>query len=215
MADTLNKTDRTTISRHDERGSYDRELAYAIVDEALVAHVGFDVGNGVTVIPMTYARSGDTLYLHGAVASRWLSGFRGEGHDVCVTITLLDGLVLAKSAFSHSMNYRSFVAFGRATVVDDAGEKNEAFKAFLDHLVPGRWEDSRQPDDKESLATTVLKLEIGEASVKLRQGPPVDSEKDSTLDYWTGVIPLAVTAAAPVTQSGGTPPGYATDYKRR
>ena len=138
------------------------------------AHVGFDAGDGVTVIPMTYARLGDEIVLHGAVASRWLSSFE-SGHPVSVCVTLLDGLVLAQSAFSHSMNYRSVVVFGDATLVTDKERKQEAFKAFLDHLVPGRWEDSRQPDDKESDATIVLSVPISEASVKIRSGPPQDS----------------------------------------
>jgi len=130
----LQKTDRTTISRHDERGSYDREVAYAILDEGLVAHVGLDAGKGVMVIPMTYARLGDELILHGAVASRWLGSFE-EGRPVSVCVTLLDGLVLAQSAFSHSMNYRSVVAFGLDRVISDAETKGAAFKALLDHLI--------------------------------------------------------------------------------
>ena len=137
MAGQLTQTDRTTISRHAERGSYDREAAYAIIDEGMVAHVGFDTGQGVIVVPMTYARIGDEIFLHGAVASRWLSKF-DDGAPVSVCITHLDGLVLAKSAFSHSMNYRSIVCFGEATTVTDTERKAEIFKAFLDHLIPGR-----------------------------------------------------------------------------
>lgn len=216
MKEALQKTARTTITRHDERGSYDRETAHAILDEALVAHVGFDAGSGVTVIPMTYARVGESLYLHGAVASRWLSAFE-QGRDVCVTITLLDGLVLAKSAFSHSMNYRSVVLFGEATVVSDDNEKAAAFRAFLDHLLPGRWEDCRQPDAKETRATTVLKVPIGEASIKIRSGPPKDAGKDLELPYWTGVIPLELTASDPLpeNESSGGAPHYARSYRRR
>jgi nitroimidazol reductase NimA-like FMN-containing flavoprotein (pyridoxamine 5'-phosphate oxidase superfamily) len=142
----LQKTDRTTITRHAERGSYDRDVAYAILDEGLIAHVGVDTGSGVTVIPTTYARLGDELVLHGAVASRWLSSF-DKGRSISVCVTILDGLVLARSAFSHSMNYRSVVAFGEARIVTNKEKKQAAFKALLDHLVPGRWEDSRQPDD--------------------------------------------------------------------
>jgi nitroimidazol reductase NimA-like FMN-containing flavoprotein (pyridoxamine 5'-phosphate oxidase superfamily) len=213
----LQKTDRTTISRHDERGSYDREVAYAILDEGLVAHVGLDAGYGVMVIPMTYARVGDELILHGAVASRWLSSF-DEGRPVSVCVTLLDGLVLAQSAFSHSMNYRSVVAFGEARVITDADKKNAAFKALLDHLVPGRWEDSRQPDNKETDATTVLAMPIDEASVKIRSGPPKDAAKDLELPYWTGVIPLRLTSGTaipdPVMNEKRAVPDYAIDYSR-
>ena len=217
MSEQLLKTDRTSISRHNERGSYDRETANAILDESLVAHVGFDTGSGVTVVPMTYARMGDELILHGAVASRWLSSFEG-GRDICVTVTLLDGLVLARSAFSHSMNYRSVVAFGTATLITDESEKQEAFKALLDHLLPGRWEDSRQPDRKEANATTVLRMPISEASIKVRSGPPMDAEKDMELDYWAGVIPLGLSASAPEPDpamgDSRDVPGYARNYRR-
>lgn len=217
MSKQLLKTDRTSISRHNERGSYDRETANAILDESLVAHVGFDTGSGVTVVPMTYARMDDELILHGAVASRWLSSFEG-GRDICVTVTLLDGLVLARSAFSHSMNYRSVVAFGTATLITDESEKQEAFKALLDHLLPGRWEDSRQPDRKEANATTVLRMPISEASIKIRSGPPMDAEKDMELDYWAGVIPLGLSASAPepdpAMRDGRDVPGYARNYRR-
>ncbi len=217
MSAELQKTDRTTISRHDERGSYDREIANAILDEGLVAHVGVDTGSGVMVIPMTYARMGDELILHGAVASRWLSSFE-EGRPVSVCVTLLDGLVLAQSAFSHSMNYRSVVAFGEARVITDPEKKNAAFKTLLDHLIPGRWEDSRQPDQKETDATTVLAMPIAEASVKIRSGPPKDSAKDLELPYWTGVIPLGLTSGAaipdPVMKEERAVPDYAVDYSR-
>ena len=217
MAAELTKTDRTTISRHAERGSYDREAAYAILDEGLVAHVGLDTGSGVMVIPMTYARLGDELILHGAVASRWLSSFE-KGRAISVCVTILDGLVLAQSAFSHSMNYRSVVAFGDATVIGDDEKKQAAFKALLEHLVPGRWDDSRQPDRKETDATTVLCMPIAEASVKIRSGPPKDAAKDLDLPYWTGVIPLSLESGAaipdPVMQDERPVPPYAIDYSR-
>lgn len=218
MSRELQQTDRTTISRHDERASYDREVAYSILDEGMVAHVGFDAGRGVTVIPMTYARLGDEIVLHGAVASRWLSSF-SQGLPVSVCVTLLDGLVLAQSAFSHSMNYRSVVIFGDATVVTDRETKDAAFKAFLDHLIPDRWDDSRQPDAKESDATVVLSVPIAEASVKIRSGPPKDSAKDLGLGYWTGVIPLELTAGEPipdpVMEEGMKVPAYVIDYDRK
>lgn len=217
MSADLKKTDRTTISRHDERGSYDRDIAYAILDEGLVAHVGVDTGNGAMVIPMTYARLDDELILHGAVASRWLSSFE-HGRPVSVCVTILDGLVLAKSAFSHSMNYRSVVAFGDAKPVNEPDRKLAAFKALLDHLVPGRWEDSRQPDEKEIQATTVLVMPLDEASVKIRSGPPKDTAKDLDLPYWTGVIPLALMAGEvtpdPAMKAFVDVPDYAVAYTR-
>ena len=218
MSKELEKTERTTISRHDERGSYDRQVANSILDEGLVAHVGFDAESGVTVIPMTYARVGDEILLHGAVASRWLSSFE-EGRPVSVCVTLLDGLVLAQSAFSHSMNYRSVVIFGNATVVTDGEQKRTAFKAFLDHLIPNRWDDTKQPDAKESDATTVLSVPISEASVKIRSGPPKDSAKDLGLGYWTGVIPLQVTAGEPtpdpLMEGNKDIPDYVAGYDRK
>ena len=213
----LSKTDRTSISRHDERASYQRDIANAILDEGLVAHVGLDSGSGVMVIPMTYTRMKDDLILHGAVASRWLSSFE-EGREISVCVTLLDGLVLAQSAFSHSMNYRSVVVFGKATLVTDPGMKLEAFRGLLDHMLPGRWEDCRQPDQKEITATTVIKVPIDEASVKIRSGPPKDSAKDLQLDYWAGVIPLEITSgdliADPEMKAERAVPSYAVDYKR-
>ena len=217
MSVELKKTDRTTISRHDERGSYDREIANAILDEGLVAHVGLDTGSGVMVIPMTYARLGEELILHGAVASRWLGSFTA-GRQVSVCVTILDGLVLAQSAFSHSMNYRSVVAFGEVRVITDNRKKERAFKALLEHLVPGRWSDSRQPDKKETDATIVLAMPIDEASVKIRSGPPKDAAKDLDLPYWTGVIPLGLTSGAaipgpPTTQERAVP-DYAVNYRR-
>lgn len=214
---SLTKTDRTTMSRLPERASYDRELAFSILDEGLVAHVGFDVGHGVTVIPMTYAREGENLYLHGAVASGWLSAFE-QGHPVCVTVTLLDGMVLAQSAFSHSMNYRSIVAFGTAHAVTDGDEKALAFKALVEHLVPGRWEDCKQPDRKESNATVVLRLPIEEASIKVRAGAPKDSEKDLDAGHWTGVIPFGLAIGEPEPDPVMTDdlpvPEYVTKYRR-
>jgi nitroimidazol reductase NimA-like FMN-containing flavoprotein (pyridoxamine 5'-phosphate oxidase superfamily) len=211
----LHQTNRTTISRHAERGSYDRDTAYAILDEGMVAHVGFDVGNGVTVIPMTYARLDDEIVLHGAVASRWLSSFE-KGRPVSVCVTLLDGLVLAQSAFSHSMNYRSVVCFGDATLVTDADKKAAAFQAFLDHLVPGRWDDTRQPDRKETEATIVLSVPIDEASIKIRSGPPKDAAKDLEEGHWTGVIPLEMTSGSPipdpVMEDGVAVPDYVINF---
>ncbi|MEX0976873.1 MAG: pyridoxamine 5'-phosphate oxidase family protein [Woeseia sp.] len=217
MSNVLRQTDRTTMSRHRERGSYDRESAYSILDEGLVAHVGLTTDEGVVVVPMTYARCGDELVLHGAVASRWLSSF-ADGKSISVCVTLLDGLVLARSAFAHSMNYRSVVAFGIARPISIAAEKNTAFKALLDHLVPGRWSDCRQPDDKEIAATTVLSMPLDEASVKIRSGPPKDAARDDQSPYWAGVIPLEMTAGEAQPDSalhdGRQTPDYARNYVR-
>ena len=217
MAHNLRQTDKTTISRHSERGSYDRDVANAILDEGLVAHVGVNTPNGVIVIPMTYARLGDELFIHGAAASRWLNNIDST-LPISVCVTLLDGLVLARSAFSHSMNYRSVVAFGEARVLRDTQKKLTAFKALLDHMLPGRWDDSKQPDDKEVAATTVLAMKIDEASVKIRSGPPKDAEKDMGQPYWAGVVPLSITAGEPqVDPSYDGPksvPGYASNYSR-
>ena len=217
MTTDLQQTDRTTISRHGERASYDRETANAILDEGMVAHVGFDVGNGVTVIPMTYARLDDEIVLHGAIASRWLSSFE-KGQPVSVCVTLLDGLVLAQSAFSHSMNFRSVVCFGDATLVTDDEKKQAAFKALVDHLVPGRWDDTRQPDRKETEATIVLSVPIDEASIKIRTGPPKDAAKDLGEGHWTGVIPVKLTVGEaipdPLLEGDKEVPEYVVNYAR-
>ncbi|MGH8222549.1 MAG: pyridoxamine 5'-phosphate oxidase family protein [Woeseiaceae bacterium] len=217
MPSELRKTGRTSGSRHPERSTHERDAAYAILDEALVAHVGLVTDDGVMVLPMTYARIADELVLHGAAASRWLRTF-DDGRDVSVCVTLLDGLVLARSAFSHSMNYRSVIAFGRATVVRDEARKGAAFKALLDHLLPGRWEDCRQPDRKEIAATTVLSLPLDEASIKIRSGPPKDAAKDHGLEYWAGIIPLTMEAgrpmADPTMQRHCPVPAYAATFRR-
>jgi nitroimidazol reductase NimA-like FMN-containing flavoprotein (pyridoxamine 5'-phosphate oxidase superfamily) len=166
---------------------------------------------------MTYARVGDEVMLHGAVASRWLSSFEA-GHPVSISVTWLDGLLLAQSAFSHSINYRSNIAFGTATVVHDNEKKQQAFQAFLDHLVPGRWEDTKQPDRKESDATIVLSVPIDEASIKVRSGPPQDAAKDLGEGHWTGVIPLSITPGAiepdPVMNDDLPVPDYVTGWQR-
>lgn len=217
MAGALKQTDKTTISRHDERASYDRDVANAILDEGLVAHVGVSTPDGVIVIPMTYARLGDELIIHGAVASRWLNNIDNT-LPISICVTLLDGLVLARSAFSHSMNYRSVVAYGEARLLTDKDEKQAAFKALLDQMLPGRWDDCKQPDAKEIAATTVLAMELDEASVKIRSGPPKDAEKDMDQPYWAGVIPLSITGGAPVVDpaydGGADAPDYTRNYSR-
>ena len=200
----MQTTDRTTLRRRRERGRDDRALLDAILDEALIAHVGFTADHGPVVLPMTYARIGDDLYLHGAVANALLRAAAG-GVDVCVTVTLLDGLVLARSAFHHSMNYRCAVLFGRAEAVTDTAELQAMSAALVDHLAPGRSADARRPTDEELRATLVIKLRIGEASVKVRTGGPVDDDEDLALPVWAGVVPLRLTPGPPQRDDDGVP----------
>lgn len=209
----LRKTDRTTVRREKKRGSYDRALAYRILDEGLVAHVGLDDDVGPVVIPMAYARCGDELLLHGSVASRALS-VGGAGLPVCVTVTLLDGIVVSRSWFNHSMNYRSVVVLGAARLVEDPDAKLEAMAAIVDHLLPGSRDYARAPSRKESAATSVLSLSIEEASVKVRSGPPIDARADLERDAWTGVVPLRLQAGEPVSDSAVEVPAFARDYRR-
>jgi uncharacterized protein len=201
-----------------ERGSYDRALAHAVLDEGIVAHVGLATDDGPVVIPMLYARDSERLLLHGSAASRLLRGGAAAGTDLCVTVTLVDGLVLARSAFHHSMNYRSVVVFGRATAITDPGEKRAALDRYVDHVVPGRGADVRPPSDKELRTTLVLALPLDESSVKVRAGGPLDDDEDMDLPVWAGVIPLATAAGTPVTaddlRADIAPPGYATHYAR-
>jgi nitroimidazol reductase NimA-like FMN-containing flavoprotein (pyridoxamine 5'-phosphate oxidase superfamily) len=188
---------RTKIRRVPQRGVYDRETIDAILDEALICHLGFTDGDQPYVIPTIHARIGDELYLHGSSASRALRT-AAAGTPVCVTVTLLDGLVLARSAFHHSMNYRSVVVLGQARQIEGAEEKTRALEAFTEKLVPGRWDEVRWPSRQELKGTTVLALPIDESSAKVRTGGPVDDEEDYALDAWAGVIPLSLTHGAPV-----------------
>jgi nitroimidazol reductase NimA-like FMN-containing flavoprotein (pyridoxamine 5'-phosphate oxidase superfamily) len=211
------KTKRTTLKRLPKRGVYDRNSVYAILDEGFICHVGFAVDDKPVVIPTGYARVEDRLYIHGSQASRMLRTL-SQGVDVCVTVTLVDGLVLARSAFHHSINYRSVVVFGRASLVEERETKLAALFAFSEHVIPGRWDDVREPTEEELKVTTVLALELKEASAKVRTGPPLDDEADYSLPVWAGVIPLHLASGAPVSDprlpEGLAAPAYAKHYKR-
>jgi nitroimidazol reductase NimA-like FMN-containing flavoprotein (pyridoxamine 5'-phosphate oxidase superfamily) len=193
MTQILEQTDRTRLRRIPKRGVFDRETIYSIIDEGLICHVGFVVNGEPFVMPTGYARIGDQLIIHGSSASRMMRSI-AEGIEVCVTVTLLDGLVLARSAFHHSMNYRSVVIFGKAETITGEDEKNAALEALTEHIIPGRWPEIRWPSALELKATTVLRLPIEEASAKVRTGDPIDDEEDYEMDVWAGVIPLAMTS---------------------
>jgi uncharacterized protein len=210
------KTERTTLKRLPKRGSHDSETMYAILDEALICHVGFVVNGAPVVIPTIHWRDGDTLYFHGSAASRMLRSLR-EGVEACVTVTLLDGLVLARSAFHHSMNYRSVVVFGTAREVTDREEKLRALDALVEHVVRGRSAEVRGPNEAELRQTMLLALPIEEASAKVRTGPPVDDEEDYSLPVWAGVLPahLEFGSAIPDQRSAAAIPDYVTRYARR
>src|SRR5450755_1225878 len=184
-------TARTRVVREPQRAVYDRDTVNQILDEAFLCHVGFvSSSDGQPfVIPTSYGRDGDVLYIHGSAASRMLRNL-DQGVPVCITVTLLDGLVLARSIFNHSMNYRSVVILGTATLVDDPAEKLAALRAISEHIIPHRWNDARQPNEKELKATSVLRLPITEFSAKVRVGPPMDDEEDYAFLTWAGVIPL-------------------------
>jgi len=190
-------TSRTTLRRLPARGHFERATIDAILDEALVCHVGFVTDGQPFVIPTIHARVDGHLYVHGSAASRMLKTLQGEV-PVCVTATLLDGLVLARSAFHHSMNYRSVVVLGAARLVADDKEKWDALHAIVEHVAPGRWAEVREPSAKEMAGTLVLRLPIDEASAKVRTGPPLDDEEDYALDCWAGVLPLRLVPGAPV-----------------
>ncbi|MGB3654081.1 MAG: pyridoxamine 5'-phosphate oxidase family protein [Rivularia sp. (in: cyanobacteria)] len=185
----LTPTQRSKIKRVPKRANYETQVIYNILDEALICHVGFTANNQPFVIPTAYGRVDDKLYIHGSPASRMLRNLT-QGIEVCVTVTLLDGLVLARSAFHHSMNYRSVVIFGTATLVTDTEEKTEALRAFTEHVIPQRWQEVRQPNKQELQGTMVLSLPLTEASAKVRTGNPVDDEADYNLPVWAGVLPL-------------------------
>jgi nitroimidazol reductase NimA-like FMN-containing flavoprotein (pyridoxamine 5'-phosphate oxidase superfamily) len=212
------QTARTTLKRLPKRGVYDRELVYQILDEGFICHVGFVAEEHPVVIPTGYARRDDQLYIHGSQASRMLKNLQA-GINVCVTVTLIDGLVLARSAFHHSVNYRSVVIFGQANEVTQRAEKLEALRCFSEHVIRGRWNDVREPSEQELKQTTVLTLPLLEVSAKVRTGPPLDDEEDYTLPIWAGVVPLSIVAGTPVADprlgSKIDPPDYAVKYTRK
>jgi nitroimidazol reductase NimA-like FMN-containing flavoprotein (pyridoxamine 5'-phosphate oxidase superfamily) len=210
-------TDRTQVKRLPKRGNYDREVVYKILDTAFVCHVGFNVEGQPYVIPTNFGRAGDILYLHGSAASRMLRTL-SEGVPVCVTVTHVDGLVLARSAFHHSVNYRSVIILGTAKLVSDPAEKNEALRIFTEHVMKGRWDDVRQPTEQELKGTTVLSLELQEVSAKIRTGGPIDDEADYALTVWAGVLPLETVVRTPIpdAQRKNDPPvpDYLKNYSR-
>jgi len=209
------KTERTTLKRLPERGAHDRETIDAILDEGLVCHLGVVDGEGRPfVVPTIHARHGDRLYLHGSPASRALRTSRDGGTDVCVTVTLVDGLVLARSAFHHSLNYRSVVVYGRATRVEDPVEKATALTALVEHVLAGRSAGCREPDEKEVKGTLVLSVPLDEASAKVRRGQPIDDEEDLGLPVWAGHVPLSIVAGEPVADAGVTEPWPGYDLSR-
>ena len=197
-------SDRTRVRRLPKRGVYDRAAIDTILDEGIVCHVGFVHEGAPVVIPTGYARSGDEVFVHGSVASRMLRSLAGSA-EICVTVTLLDGLVLARSAFHHSMNYRSVVVFGRARALETVDEKREALRLFTEHLIPGRWDTIRPPTEKELSATLVLALPLDEASAKTRSGPPLDDDEDYALPIWAGVQPFMFSAGVAVPDPRLTP----------
>ena len=214
---TFPTTERTRLKRLPRRGEFDREAVFRILDEAFICHVGFVADGKPIVIPTSYARIADDLYIHGSAASRMLRSLE-QRIDVCITVTLIDGLVLARSAFHHSINYRSVVVFGKAAVVDDIDEKLHALHAFTEHVVPGRWQDVRSPDEGELRSTLVLRLPLTEVSAKVRTGPPIDDERDYELPVWAGVLPLRLIADAPLADdrvpAGIEAPAYVREYSR-
>ena len=211
------QTGRTTVRRLPKRGAYERDTINRILDEALICHVGFIIEEQPMVIPTIHTRIGDALYFHGSAASRMLRWLR-EGVPVCVTVTLLDGLVLARSAFHHSMNYRSVVVLGTAREVVDRKEKLRVLEAIVEHVMRGRARDARRPHENELKSTMLVRLPLDEASAKIRTGPPLDDEEDYSMPIWAGVLPLALTATEPIADPrsnlGIEVPEYIRAYRR-
>ncbi len=217
MPDSLAPSERTRVVREPQRAIYDRSEIYKILDEGFICHVGFTADSQTYVIPTMFARVGEVIYFHGSAASRMLRNL-SAGLPVCVTVTLADGLVLARSVFNHSMNYRSVVALGTAQLVDVPAEKLEALRSFTEKILPGRWNDARQPNEKELKATSILKLPLTEVSAKVRIGPVEDDADDYTLPVWAGIVPLRLVTEAPIRDERCDPclpiPAYATNFRR-
>jgi uncharacterized protein len=217
MPDPFPVTERTRVVREANRAVYDRELIYRVLDEAFVCHAGFVADGQPFVIPTMFARIGDFIYFHGSSASRMLRGL-ASGIPVCITVTLSDGFVLARSIFNHSMNYRSVVALGQATRIDDPAEKLSALRAFAEKLIPGRWNDARQPNEKELKITSILRLPLTEVSAKIRTGPVEDDEEDYSFPVWAGIIPLQLIAGTAERDNRCDPtiptPSYASRFTR-
>ncbi|HYS13034.1 MAG TPA: pyridoxamine 5'-phosphate oxidase family protein [Burkholderiaceae bacterium] len=211
--DSYTPTGRTEVRRLAKRGVYDKAQIHAILDEGYLCHVGFVVDGQPYVIPTGYARSSDRIYIHGSAASRMLRTL-DQGVDVCVTVTLVDGFVLARSAFHHSMNYRSVVVLGKARPVTDPDEKRNALRSFTNHIVPGRWEEVRQPTEQELKATSVLVLQLDEVSAKVRTGPPIDDEEDYAFPVWAGVVPIRTQVDQPVPDARVLPDVPLIDIQR-
>lgn len=211
------KTAKNRIKRFPQRGHYEQETIYRILDEALICHVGFVENGQPYVIPINFARMEDRVVMHGAIASRLLKHVE-NGHAICVEVTIVDGLVLARSIFHHSVNYRSVVLFGKGRLIDDQQQKLAALQAITEHLVPGRWQDARRPNQKELNATRVVSIKIDEASAKVRMGPPIDEQEDYVLPVWAGVLPLQELPLSPIgdeLQSNNIPlPEYIAQYSR-
>lgn len=217
MSEIINPTGKTKIKRLPKRGNFERASVYKILDEGFVCHVGFAIDDQPFVLPTAYARVDDKLLIHGSAASRMMKAMASE-IDVCVTVTLVDGLVLARSAFHHSMNYRSVVVFGKAKIINDKAKKLAALRAFTEHVIPHRWSEVRPPTEIELKATIVLALPITEASAKIRAGDPTDDAEDYEMDVWAGVIPLGFSAEKPIAdaklKSSVKIPSYISNYKR-
>jgi nitroimidazol reductase NimA-like FMN-containing flavoprotein (pyridoxamine 5'-phosphate oxidase superfamily) len=217
MSDQLNVTDRTKLRRLPKRGSYVLKTIYKILDEGFIAHVGFTTNGQTFVIPTGYARSGGNLLIHGSSISRMIRALADE-IEISVTVTLIDGLVLARSAFHHSMNYRSVVVFGAAKIITDEKEKLEALHFFTEHIIPGRWSEVRTPTANELKATTVLALPLTEASAKIRAGNPIDDKEDYEMNVWAGVLPITINFGEPIPDSEMRDevklPDYIENYSR-
>jgi len=218
MSEAQTPTTRTRVVREPDRAVYDRETVYRILDEGFLCHAGFVIDGQPFVIPTSYGRNADSLYIHGSAASRMLRQMK-DGVPVCITVTLLDGLVLARSVFNHSMNYRSVVILGKATLVDDPQEKLAALRILSEHILPGRWDDARRPNESELKATSVLRVPIEEFSAKVRTGPPIDDEEDYSFPTWAGVVPLEMVAGTPIDdprlRAGTEAPPYVRTYTRK